>query len=285
MNINYSKILEMPNTIDVIIKCWRIAEESMQQNILNFHSDVDEEFITCMFHGKFAAALKDASEKSLIEQAFIDDLRAGFPHIGNELDKAALGLVADVTLHKRHTERITGGDFGLLLIRPQIQEDGYYLTKSDYRRGLLCQAKLKSRLGKWGRFTPNQRKVLPSRLSYLSLLLYEYSDSDRKMIKPFHWQNCNEYAFHEVEDWLSNGQFPDPYTSDHTIAKLGYGLIGTDDVGTLDEIVCPTGNPKLVIKIDWPDGKGPGWPPGPSSRIYIESSVRNCAENFIRIRY
>ena len=120
--MNASYILEIPNTLEMVIDCWRIAEGSLQEDVSMAYPDAEEEFLTRMFHGKFAAVLKLASGCCFIEAAFLRDLKAAFPDIGPELKQATGGLVADMTLHKRNTERITGGDFGLLLIRPQVTD-------------------------------------------------------------------------------------------------------------------------------------------------------------------
>jgi hypothetical protein len=98
-----------------------------------------------MFHGKLARALRTASEEHRIEQAFLVDLQKAFPDLchGSELRRLARGLIADVTLHKRDTERVTGGDIGFMIIRPQISNHGHILQVGNYRRGLLCQAKIR----------------------------------------------------------------------------------------------------------------------------------------------
>ena len=157
-----------------------MAEKSLQTDIYNCYPDVGEEFITQFFHSKFATALMVASEAGLIQNSFLADLNKAFPNHYSEVGQIAEGLIAEVTLHKRITESITGGDIGLIIIRPQVSEQGDYFKISDYRRGILCQAKLKRASGKWGSFTKKQINILPERLQYLALLLYSYEDDRRK---------------------------------------------------------------------------------------------------------
>lgn len=75
------KILEIPNTLDGLSHSWLIAEESLQHDIRECYPDVDEEFITQMFHGKYAAILSFASKLKYIENAFLNDLRSAFPYL------------------------------------------------------------------------------------------------------------------------------------------------------------------------------------------------------------
>ena len=67
------------------------------------------------------------------------------------------GLIAEVSLHKPQKEKITGGDLGILLLRPLIRYSEPTITIRDYRRGLLSQAKMKRKNGKWGGFTRKQK--------------------------------------------------------------------------------------------------------------------------------
>jgi hypothetical protein len=185
----------------------------------------------------------------------------------------------DTTLHKRPTERITGGDIGILIIRPNVYEQGDYIRITDHRRGLLCQAKLKNQKGKWGSFTKRQVQVLPERLSYLSLLLYSYGDEARRSFNPFSWQLCNSAEFSEIRNWLKNDNFPKLVTSDHIVTNLGYGNIGTDDDAIIDSVISPSRNPTLVIRITWPDDRRPG---GLSSCIRIHSRQEKNVSQQIR---
>ena len=125
-------ILEIPETINILAQCWLTAEENLRKDINTSYPDADEEFITRMFHGKYSAILRVVSDLALIENAFLNDLRNAFQNLDGELNQIANGLIAEVTLHKRGTERLTGGDIGILIIRPHIEHFGDVLKISDY---------------------------------------------------------------------------------------------------------------------------------------------------------
>ncbi len=274
----FGKILEIPNTLALLIQAWQAAEKSLQHDIQAYHPDSDEEFITQMFHGKYAAILSYASQLKHIENAFLKDLRNAFPNLDGPLEKIATSLIAEVTVHKRTTEKLTGGDIGFLIIRPQVSDQGDYLKISDYRRGLLCQAKLKNLEGKWGTFTKRQLQVLPERLPYLGLLLYNYTDGARRSLNHFHWQLCNMTTFDEVRRWLKHDDFPALVTSDKVITSLTLGAIGTDDNDILDSVITPARNPTLIIRVTWPDDQRP------SSTVMVYSRQENQAKQKISMR-
>lgn len=276
-------ILKIPSTLKVISDCWNVAEESLRDDIREDYPGVNEEFITQMFHGKLAKALRMASKESRIAQAFLTDLKKAFPDLGHgsELSRLARGLIADVTLHRRETERVTGGDIGFMIIRPRVDEHNNTFRVGDYRRGLLCQAKLKRSTGKWGNFTQRQKKVLPERLQHLGLLLYSYEDEERRRLRQFQWQLCNSVSsISDVVQWLKRDNFPSFTTSSTIIGGVGNGQIGTDNEKVLDEIVSPAGNPALVIRIGWPRGGHPG----SEVRVYSRHHQKQRAENYVLIR-
>jgi hypothetical protein len=262
----------------VIIQAWRAAEQSLIRDIQYCYPDADEEFITRTFHGKYAATLNYASQLKQIEKAFLYDLQKAFPGLDSPLKKIASGLIAEVTLHSRTTEKITGGDIGLMFSRPQISARGHYLQIADYRRGLLCQAKLKNVAGKWGSFTKKQIKVLPDRLPYLGLLLYSYSDNARHVLNPFQWQLCNTATMDEVRGWLKKGNFPSSVDSDGILTDLAEGAIGSDDDEVIDSIIAPAKNPTLHIRITWPDDQHPG------SSVQVYSRQENKAKQTVTVR-
>ena len=254
-------ILRIPHTLRVVSDCWYVAEESLQTDMKEHYLGVNEESITQMFHGKLTEAMKIASNAQRIEYAFLADLRNAFPDLcsGPELRRLAHGLIVDVTLHKRGTESITGGDIGFMIIRPRIQDSGQALKVGSYRRGLLTQAKLERATGEWGGFTRQQKKVLPDRLQYLALLLYSYEDEERRSLRQFQWQLCHSTSsIEEVAKWLRRRSFPSIVSSHAIIEGIGNGEIGTDDDRIIDEIIAPTKNPALVITIAWPEDGYPG---------------------------
>ena len=273
-----SSPIPITNTLNLISKCWKIAELNIQKEIREYYPDVGEEFITRLFYGKLARIFKIANKKKRFEDAFVTDLQESFVDLQYhpELSDLGHGLTVNITLHKRHTESLTGGDFGLMIIRPQIELSESFLVPTDYRRGILCQAKLKHSKN-WGRLTKKQRKVLPERLQYLALLLYQYKNTERNILEPFQWQICESANDIEtVQTWLKNDDFPSVITSDEVIIGLGNAKIGTDDDDILDEIVSVANNPSLVIKIGWAEEKRP-----PTYSIVVWSTASSQQEKEI----
>ncbi|RJR21258.1 MAG: hypothetical protein C4581_02160 [Nitrospiraceae bacterium] len=273
-----SDILKIPNTLEVIVTCWERAEQRLQYEIDENYPGLNEECITRIFHGLLAKELRKASDEFLIEKEFLRDLKNAFPDADfSQLSGFSSGLIANVTLHERETERITGGDIGLMIVRPKIYCNITPKYDGNYRRGLLCQAKLKDSKGKWGRFSSKQKNVLPERLEYFGLLLYSYKDEERHKLNNFLWQICNSASsFKEVENWSKRDNFPSPVDSGWVIRKVGEEEIGTHDDEILDEIIAPLGNPALIITIDWPNDKRP------STEIYVSSKCEHKIKNIIK---
>jgi len=278
--------MKISYTLNIISRCWEQAEDELRGEIREYYSGANEEFITQMFHGKFSKFLNLASKDKKIERAFLQDLEIAFPKIQSyELSNISTGLLANVVLHRRKTEAVTGGDIGLVVNRPSVELVQYRnLLKVGFRRnGLLCQAKLRKSNRKWNVFTGSQKKVLVNRLGYLSLLLYEYDDSDRRDLQPFQWQLCNSATdISSVISWLKTGEFPSILNSTELIKGLGEGKIGTDNDQVLDEIIAPKNNSVLEISIGWhndPEG------PGSEVRIYSESVIENKVEQRLYITH
>ena len=256
-----SSTLKIPDTLRVVADCWKTAEETLRGDVRLNHLGLDEEPITLMFHGKLVESFTAANQKNRIQQAFLSDLQNTFPDLryGSKLSGLARGLIADVRLHKRAVEKKTGGDLGFVIARPQIKRNFEGFQIDVHRRGILCQAKIKQKNGKWGKFTPNQLKVLPTHLPYLALLLYRYNDKERRELDEFKWQLCNlAKSIAEVSDWLKCDHLISLLASDAIIQGVGGGSMGTSDKKILDEIVAPPTSPALIITIDWPKGEGPG---------------------------
>ena len=273
-------ILQIPRTLDVICTCWESAEKDLHFKIATQLPDAAEEFITREFHGLFKKALDDASSERRIEQAFLLDLRSAFPalQLGRELGRIANGLVAEAVLHDRKTEERTGGDIGLVIDRPEITVDRTTLLNRPHQSGLLCQAKLRDPRGKWGHLTKAQKKELPKALKYLGLLLYEYEDEERHILRPFAWQlGSSATQIDEIVQWLKSNRFPSLVSSRDIVRQLGNGKIGTSNKKLISEIVAPPKNITLQINITWKDGVGPG------SRIMILSRQENTVTTvFVR---
>lgn len=262
MSYIYSKILDIPKTLCVISESWNKAEKKLRNDIKNSYPDINEECITQLFYRRFAKELRLRNDENAVAKAFLDDLKEHFSFLRyrDEILKKFDGLIADVTLHNRRIEGKTGGDFGFVIIRPQIEYNYSDLKPSKHQQGILCQAKIKRPDGRWGTFSKYQNKYLPERLRYLVLLLYSYEDKDRSILKSFQWQRCDlpTLSFKQIKDWFRKGSFPALENSNEIIKKLGDGIIGTDDENILKEIISPANNPSLIVKIYWPDDKHPG---------------------------
>jgi hypothetical protein len=266
-------ILNIPTTLALVSSCWNVAEQQLRRSIEEKHHDVDEEFITQFFYGEFAFAVQDASDKGKVRDAFLTDLMNAFPDFAesSELVGIATGLIADVTLHERKIERFTGGDMGLTIVRPQVSQHPFDETEfsiEEYCRGLLSQAKIKRRSGKWGTFKKNQKQVLQGRTMFLGLLLYSYSDAERRKLNEFNWQLCEGESIDTVQEWLKVNQFPTLINSSRIIELLGNGAIGTDDRDTIDQVIRPKTRPSMTIRIYWPPTERP------SSTIHAYSFQR-----------
>lgn len=253
-----SEPIPIPSVIEVISKCWIQSEAALRSSIHKKHHDLDEVLITRLFYDELRESLNKASESKEVENAFLRDLRRSFPEFAysGELRGLSSGIIASVSLHPPELERATGGDLGLLLARPDVSESRYRysaLHVGRYRRGLLCQAKVKRRSGKWGTISKNQEKVLANHLGYLSLLLYEYADPERLNLMPFRWQLCKDYSALNIKQWLRASSFPGLLVSERVIDLLGRNKIGTASDAKIEKFLCPETRPFLEFRITWPD--------------------------------
>jgi hypothetical protein len=229
MNMNVP--MDIPEVTTLVAHCWMNAENEVRHLLAQRYLDKNEEFITELFHGEFRRTVDEASSTGAVQDAFLHDLESAFPDLQHSVDLNSLanGISATTTLHSRETERKSGGDLGIVFVRPNVTEQIPSILDVDpeYHRGLLCQAKIKRRASgirkpEWGGFaSENQKAVLRTRLNYLSLLLYEYTDAERHLLAPFGWQLCHDAKIHEVEQWLKSGQFPNLLTSKKIISLLG----------------------------------------------------------------
>ena len=138
---------------------------------------------------------------------------------------------------------------------PAFGDDGLFEIIRQ-RSGLLAQAKLRPVERGWGKFTANQRKVLPKKLAYSALLLYSFAD--RRTLSPFQWQSLRPARdLMQVERWLKESSFPSAVSSGELIRLLDAGKVGTFDSTIIDRDITPAGNTWLEVRIFWPDGSGP----------------------------
>jgi len=256
--------MRIPNLADLIANCWNRAESALLDTIKEKFPDADEETVTILLHGELRSEFNKANEKRTVEAAFRRDLQlSGLGGRASYFPDIARGLIATVSFHPREVERKTGGDFGLVLDRPNVDFARFTrsrLTISDHRRGLLCQAKIFGRSSKWNKPTKNQRQVLADKLQYLALVLYRYSDQDgeRRHLAPIEWQLTDQATMNEIDAWLASDSFPRLQRSSEIINNLSNDKIGTADKIMIAEFVAPRVRPSLEIVIRWADGRGPG---------------------------
>jgi hypothetical protein len=172
------------------------------------------------------------------------------------------GLVAGVSWHPIQTEgATTGGDLGITLAQPHVQiaNSKLLIDPLKTQSGLLTQAKAKKCGEAWGELTDSQKKLLPGRESFLSLLGYEYSDLENIVLEPFAWTPCTGYSIKQVEEWLSSNKFPKKVATSEIVKALGAGTLGTTDPGIIEKVICPPNAPYLTISIsiDWKGGRPP----------------------------
>ena len=261
------QIMPIPNVVALVARAWAEAEEATLRLLAQKHWDQDEEFVTELFRGEFRQSVQGLAETDAIGTAFLQDLHSQFPALmfRTELSWLATGVSATTTFHPREVERRTGGDLGIVLLRPSVESGLYADTleiHQDYARGILCQAKVNQRPRKsgkayWGGLTSRQKEVLPSRTRYLALLLYKYAEENRRSLLPFLWQVCEGVTVAEIEGWLKNDTFPDLWRSANILEGLGDCTIGSDDPTVIEELIAPRVRDALVIRIGWPSEDPP----------------------------
>jgi hypothetical protein len=273
----------IPALEKVITKSWARAEEVLRENLKEF-PDCDEEFITKFLHAKLQQEFDKVSTNGAVARAFLGDLGQAFPRFDlTSLSRISRGLVASVSFHDRPTEGATGGDFGIVVTRPSVREvlnrDSELDVNHDYQRGLLCQAKMFRRNSQWGHLTRTQKRVLPNKLKYFTLLLYRYAEQsgDRRELAPFLWQLTRNSALELVNQWLVSGQFPNTQNSQQVLAALIRDQIGTDDKKIIATDITPPMRPSLEIKIRW-KGEGPG------GRVHVQNRFSNRVQQHVRLR-
>jgi len=254
------------------------AEEAVCNNL---PSDSDEDQITNLFRGELEKELEKASNSGGVEAAFVRDLQAGFPDfdVHEMRTKVARGLVASVAFHPKHVEGKTGGDLGIEFVRPDVQKSfgrSEVGVRGDYRRGLLCQAKLLGRDSSWGTLTKAQKNNLPDKLKYSGLLLYKYLDEARRKLHPFEWQLTSGTSIDDVLQWLRSGVFPALKKSREVLDALVNGRIGTDVPDVIErDITPPLKRTSLTIRVHW---KGDSPPP---ANVYLRKKVQTHKQQHV----
>lgn len=259
----WEETFHINETLAVVCDAIGQAEENLREHIRIYYKNAGEEFITDLFYGQVKYFLSEASKKRLIENAFLKDLEnaLGYNHLGDYtlsrlLKNRSAGLVADIVLHNKRTEGKTGGDFGLIIIHPSIQIDSRYLKiKKGQCSGLLCQAKLKDKVGKWNKLNDNQRVALNHNKDFSSLVLYSYADMERIDFNPISWVLCRNEVIANIEEIMKRDAL-DELTMLGTkkiLQLLGRKEIGTNDKKLINEIVSPSVRQHFELRIYWPD--------------------------------
>jgi hypothetical protein len=257
--------MRIPALANLVAECWEKAEEALQGVIRQKHPDRDEEMITTLLNGELNDEFSRVSESGAVEIAFLSDLCLSLPDIprADLSKKITRRLIATIHFHPKEIEKKTGGDFGLVIIRPNIRRANSrsrLLIDNDYQRGLLCQAKVLRRSLTWGKLTANQQELLSEKLSYFALVLYKYADqgAERRELAPLSWQTTRDAAIEEIQGWLKSGKFPKLEGSRQVICDLAQGAIGTDDKNIISGVIAPYVRPSLKITVGWREGDGPG---------------------------
>lgn len=260
--------LSIPNLVELITRCWMNAEEALRVAVKTKYRDRDEEKITDLFHAELEIELNQASDNGLVASAFLCDLKRAFPRISETSlsFNVSRRLVATVSFHAGEVEKKTGGDLGIVIVRPDVRWTGFLLEKDEYKRGLLCQAKIFRRNSQWGRIQPKQAQTLRGKLSYFALLLYRYSDQngERRDLAPFAWQLGRGATMRRINSWLTSDNFPESQNSQQILRKLAHDQIGTDDQDLIARDITPPQRASLVIEVGWKK------PDDPGDRIYVQ---------------
>lgn len=248
----------------LIVKEISNAEKHVIEDVNLSLANAKEDEITTLFVVAAERGLKEATESGRIAAAVRSDLERGYRVHGytppRRLKHLTDGLIARLRKQQPAEEMDTGGDFGLLLVEPQFQvrwDKQISFQRAGLKRGLLVQAKLRYRDGRWNKFTKTQMRVLPERMAYTALLKYEFLDFSRRNLHGFDWHLLSGLAISDVIQWLKSGDFPGAVTTPGIVEGLSKGEYGTDDQEIIEREICPDAGSYTVIEIDWKDGEDP----------------------------
>lgn len=258
----------IPNTVELLVQCWQRAEQRVSHQWTKRSSVAGEETVTENLWEYLHEEFSKVNAEGRVEEAFKIDLCRKYPHFSHEfrfLDRISQGLFMECHLHNKQQEKKSGGDYGLVITRPLLSTSTSSLRISVRDQGLLCQAKIRSRRGKWGVLKQNQCAVLADRLSFAAIVSYDYEPAAGSPLKPIQWQPCQQSTIKEVNSWLKCGVFPSPIRSEEALWAVASGVIGTKDEGQIKDYILTEERQQWRIRIDWPDGKRP------NAEVYLSS--------------
>lgn len=261
-----SSLINLPETLGLIKRCWCLSEERVCNLISNKYHAHDEIFITRLLYGEMEEELNKCNKEGLFKTNFLNDLRSIFntDELKYEVCRLSEGIIARITYHEPDMEKKSGADFGMAVIRPNIEKiKKNQLKHSMHQQGVLCQAKRQKINQNMGQLTDKQKEIIPGYLDFYALLLYVYSDCDRKQLQPFVWSNYKWSDVGEIEYFLKYYEDEETINSDKLLELLGNGRIGTENQDIINSIICPEIKSYIKIEITWTDGPPP--PPGPDS--------------------
>lgn len=240
------------------------AEKQVINDVNLSLANAKEDEITTLFVVRAERGLKETTDNGRIAAAVRGDLERAYWAHGysppRKLKHITDGLVARLRKQQPTEEKETGGDFGLLIVKPQFQlrwDMQIDLYRAGLKRGLLVQAKRRNLNGSWNQFTTKQKAVLPERLNYTALLRYDFTDSSRRNLHEFNWHLLSGITIGEVIQWLKSGVFSVSASSSAIVEGLSKGEYGTDDKDIIEQEICPDAGSYTVIEIDWKEGEDP----------------------------
>lgn len=275
-----SELFPIPQTIALLKTCWETAEARVCREVGTKYRESDEEAITVLLCGELRQEFDEKNSYREFENAFASDLRVHFPFV--DLNWVSHGLIGRVVHHPRHIEKKTGGDFGLVIGRPQV-EHRWGTDVCMHTQGLLVQAKKQSKTGRVGKLTKVQRTVLPAKLEYTAFVLYMYSGSGTELA-PFAWVCADGRQLQAVEADLArlNGAHPKTISSfreimigsvassTDMIEAVSQGALGTSDKRVIDAEICPALTSSVTIEVTWRDGKPSEPPQTIRQQVYVQ---------------
>jgi len=251
--------MKLEKTVGLLADCFFKAEKELRERIARGFPGADEETITTLFHDRLIEILDRINSDDQFASQFLLDIQARIGYIPG-INEFASGIIAKVAWHPRQTEgKVTGGDFGLVVMQPAIENYGKLeLKETPSARGLLCQAKRKPFNGRWGTLRKKQIEAIDR--GYCSIVRYEYEDEGNRKLKEFKWTVCKDNSSKDAQRWLAKNRFPeDEYHTEEIIKEIGCGSknIGTTDLKAIRDFIALENIPTITIHIDWKEDSDP----------------------------